>query len=148
MSDIEFESRDGVGLITLARPDTLNVFSPAMMRELGELYRHCDADESVRVVGHDRHDVRTGVDETTADLDRLVRRDPPGDAEDYPALAEAIRPLLDERTLVVVSTDFTHYGARFGYEPFPTTRDQFKQFMDAESARFADVIKKAGASLD
>jgi len=50
MSDIEFESRGGVGLITFARPDTLNVFGPAMMRELGELYRHCDSDESVRVV--------------------------------------------------------------------------------------------------
>ena len=36
----------------------------------------------------------------------------------------------------------------FGYEAFPTTRDQFKQFMDGESTRFADVIKKAGASLD
>ena len=39
--------------------------------------------------------------------------------EDYGALADAIRPLLDARTLVVVSTDFTHYGARFGYLPFP-----------------------------
>lgn len=43
--------------------------------------------------------------------------------EDYPALADAIRPLLDERTLVVVSTDFTHYGARFGYVPFLADSD-------------------------
>jgi AmmeMemoRadiSam system protein B/AmmeMemoRadiSam system protein A len=40
------------------------------------------------------------------------------DREDYAALADAIRPLLGDRTLVVVSTDFTHYGARFGFEPF------------------------------
>lgn len=50
MTEIEFENRDGVGLITFARPETLNVFSPGMMAGLGDLYRHCDADESVRVV--------------------------------------------------------------------------------------------------
>jgi AmmeMemoRadiSam system protein B len=33
-------------------------------------------------------------------------------------IADAIRPLLDETTLVVVSSDFTHYGPRFGYVPF------------------------------
>ncbi len=38
---------------------------------------------------------------------------------DYSALAEQLRPLLDDRTLVVVSSDFTHYGPRFGYLPFP-----------------------------
>ena len=50
MTEIEFENRDGVGLITFARPDTLNVFSPGMMAGLGELYRRCDADDAVRVV--------------------------------------------------------------------------------------------------
>jgi hypothetical protein len=45
------------------------------------------------------------------------------EAEDYGALADAIRPLLDARTLIVVSTDFTHYGARFGYVPFPLAAD-------------------------
>jgi len=50
MADIEFENRDGVGLITFVRPDTLNVFSAGMMAGLGELYRQCDADEAVRVV--------------------------------------------------------------------------------------------------
>jgi hypothetical protein len=39
--------------------------------------------------------------------------------EDYPAAAELLRPLLDDDTLVVVSSDFTHYGPRFGYRPFP-----------------------------
>lgn len=41
------------------------------------------------------------------------------EAADYSALAEQLRPLLDDRTLVVVSSDFTHYGPRFGYLPFP-----------------------------
>jgi len=36
----------------------------------------------------------------------------------------------------------------FGYESYTPTRVQFQQYMDSESKRFADVIKKAGASLD
>jgi len=38
-----------------------------------------------------------------------------------PALRSAarqLRPLLSARTLLVVSSDFTHYGAAFGYAPF------------------------------
>jgi hypothetical protein len=42
---------------------------------------------------------------------------------DYPALADALRPLLDDRTLVVASSDFTHYGPRFRYLPFPPEAD-------------------------
>lgn len=34
------------------------------------------------------------------------------------ALAAVVRGLWDEETLLVVSTDFTHYGASFGYQPF------------------------------
>lgn len=36
----------------------------------------------------------------------------------------------------------------FGYEPFTPTREQFGQYIQSESARFAGIIKKAGASLD
>jgi AmmeMemoRadiSam system protein B/AmmeMemoRadiSam system protein A len=41
------------------------------------------------------------------------------DPEDYLAAAELLRPLLGDDTLVVVSSDFTHYGPRFSYRPFP-----------------------------
>jgi enoyl-CoA hydratase/carnithine racemase len=50
MADIEFELHDGVGLIRLARPAALNVFTVAMGEELGALYRRCDEDDAVRVV--------------------------------------------------------------------------------------------------
>lgn len=33
-------------------------------------------------------------------------------------IAEAIRPILNRRTLIVVSTDFTHYGNDFNFRPF------------------------------
>jgi tripartite-type tricarboxylate transporter receptor subunit TctC len=38
--------------------------------------------------------------------------------------------------------------ATFGYEHFPVTREQFGQFVAAESSKYAEVIKRAKASLD
>ena len=35
------------------------------------------------------------------------------------AVAEALRGVMDERTLIVVCAHFTHYGAEFDFEPFP-----------------------------
>ncbi len=40
------------------------------------------------------------------------------DEADFAALAASIQPLLDDGTLLVVSTDFMHYGRAFGYVPF------------------------------
>jgi MEMO1 family protein len=39
-------------------------------------------------------------------------------AKDYADAAQALAPYLDNATLVVASSDFTHYGLRFGYLPF------------------------------
>ena len=33
-------------------------------------------------------------------------------------VAEALRAFVDDRTLIVVSSDFTHFGNNFGYRPF------------------------------
>jgi enoyl-CoA hydratase/carnithine racemase len=49
-TDIRFEVRDGVAIITLHRPDKLNAFSGTMGRELGDAYRSCDSDDAVRAV--------------------------------------------------------------------------------------------------
>lgn len=40
------------------------------------------------------------------------------DSDDLDAAAHAIAPLLDGHTALVASSDFTHYGDRFGYVPF------------------------------
>ena len=37
---------------------------------------------------------------------------------DFRPVAEAIRPFIDESTIVIASTDLTHYGAGFNYTPF------------------------------
>lgn len=39
-------------------------------------------------------------------------------AKDYADAAQALAPYLDKSTIVVASSDFTHYGSRFGYLPF------------------------------
>lgn len=50
LEDLRFEVDRGVALVTLDRPDVRNAFSGPMGRGLGEAYRHCDADDSIRVV--------------------------------------------------------------------------------------------------
>lgn len=38
--------------------------------------------------------------------------------EDVESYAQALLPLIDDKTAVIASSDFTHYGRRFGYMPF------------------------------
>jgi AmmeMemoRadiSam system protein B/AmmeMemoRadiSam system protein A len=40
------------------------------------------------------------------------------DKKDFAAVAEIIAPYIDEHTLVVASSDLTHYGESFSYVPF------------------------------
>jgi len=37
---------------------------------------------------------------------------------DYASVAQTMLPFIDEDTLLVASSDFTHYGSRYGYQPF------------------------------
>ncbi len=50
METIEFRVEDGVGTITLDRPDRLNAFTEVMGRELIEVFDEIDADDAVRAV--------------------------------------------------------------------------------------------------
>ncbi len=38
--------------------------------------------------------------------------------KDYADAAQILAPYLDNSTIIVASSDFTHYGVRFGYQPF------------------------------
>ena len=40
--------------------------------------------------------------------------------EDPKIIAENLLPLIDDNTLLIASSDFTHYGSRFGYAPYPS----------------------------
>ncbi|MCD6460923.1 AmmeMemoRadiSam system protein B [bacterium] len=39
-------------------------------------------------------------------------------SEDFELLSKALKPFVDDTTLIVASSDFTHYGHNFGYLPF------------------------------
>ncbi len=78
------------------------------------------------------------------------------DADNYLAAAHALQPLLDQDTLVVVSSDFTHYGSSFGFQPFgEPIADNIRRLDDgafAEIAQldgdgFLDYCRRTGATI-
>jgi len=75
---------------------------------------------------------------------------------DYTSAAKAIIPWLDDETLLVASSDFTHYGPMYGYEPFKEdVPDKLAELADKASAPllkcdfdgFADHISKTRDSI-
>lgn len=50
--------------------------------------------------------------------------------DDFQKVADALRPYMDEDTLVVASSDFTHYGDRFGYVPFRSNIEENLKKLD------------------
>jgi len=56
----------------------------------------------------------------------------------------------DEPKLAAVLADpeLKDRYATFGYTPYAPTPEQFAAFMAAESAKYADVVRKSKASLD
>lgn len=61
------------------------------------------------------------------------------------AVADKIQRDIEK---ALAEPDLKERYATFGYELFPSTREQFNTFIQSESTRYADVIKRAKASLD
>lgn len=60
-------------------------------------------------------------------------------AQDFAEAAQAIVPWLDDETLLVTSSDFTHFGPDYGYEPFTDgVPDKIRAYAD----RAAEPIAK------
>jgi AmmeMemoRadiSam system protein B len=77
-------------------------------------------------------------------------------SDDARRAAETLQPWIDASTLVVVSSDFTHYGPRFGYVPF--TDDLPRRIHDldhgaiaaieaTDPAAFARYVETTGATI-
>jgi AmmeMemoRadiSam system protein A len=66
---------------------------------------------------------------------------------DYQAAADLLRPLADADTLVVVSSDFTHYGQRFAYQPFPLGKDTPAQIQALDDGAIERILAKDAAGL-
>jgi len=70
--------------------------------------------------------------------------------------ASALRELLDEGTLVVASSDFTHYGANYGYVPFTQDVEKnietldmgvFELFTNKDLNGFLKYLDETGATV-
>ena len=75
---------------------------------------------------------------------------------DLAAVAEAVEALLDGETLLVVSSDFTHYGRAFGFTPFhdhlPARIAELDQgalrcIETGDAASFAAYVEQTGATI-
>lgn len=76
--------------------------------------------------------------------------------EDYGPIAESIRRCVPGGALFVASTDFTHYGASFGYAPFrKNVRQELRKLNDEafeaiaalDAAAFARHLRKTGNTI-
>ena len=81
---------------------------------------------------------------------------PRSDGADLDAVASALEPLLDADTLLVVSSDFTHYGAAFGFTPFPDAlpariaaldRGALRCIEEGDAAGFERYVAETGATI-
>lgn len=66
------------------------------------------------------------------------------DLENCLMVGAALRELMDERTLLVVSSDFTHYGARFGYLPFKEDIPEGIKNIDMGAYNYIDALDPRG----
>ena len=78
------------------------------------------------------------------------------DARALADFAAAFRRLLDLRTLVVISSDFTHYGRDFGYVPFTDDvrtrlpaldREMFRKLSANDSRIWSEALHETGATI-
>jgi AmmeMemoRadiSam system protein B/AmmeMemoRadiSam system protein A len=81
-----------------------------------------------------------------------------GDAsdEDCRRMGALLKMFIDEQTLVVASSDFTHYGPNYGYVPFRDNVEEnlkkldggaIERIDDADFKGFRDYVRKTGATI-
>jgi AmmeMemoRadiSam system protein B/AmmeMemoRadiSam system protein A len=71
-------------------------------------------------------------------------------------MGAALKPFVDEQTLVVASSDFTHYGRSYGYLPFEDNIEEnlkrldtgaIERINEADFKGFRDYVRKTGATI-
>jgi AmmeMemoRadiSam system protein B len=67
--------------------------------------------------------------------------------EDYRRVAALLQPLADATTLVVVSSDFTHYGQRFGFQPFPPDAHVQERIAQLDMGMYACIAARDAAGV-
>lgn len=66
---------------------------------------------------------------------------------DYQQAAALLRPLFDAHTLIVVSSDFTHYGERFSYQPFALDKHTPARLEQLDKGALASILAKDAAAF-
>ncbi len=66
--------------------------------------------------------------------------------EQQKALAEKLAALNDGKTLYVFSSDFTHYGPRYGYAPFGPSGREARDKIRAQNTEAVDLLLKKDAA--
>ncbi len=63
-----------------------------------------------------------------------------GEIENYSQTASAINRIIDDKTLLIISSDFTHYGESFGYVPFrDNLKDNIKKLDDGAITEIINI---------
>lgn len=60
--------------------------------------------------------------------------------DDYEMLASSISKYIDANTLIVVSSDFTHYGPNFDYLPFPLNKDTRQKIVELDGGAINRIV--------
>jgi len=75
---------------------------------------------------------------------------------DFDSVADVLKKIIDDETLVVVSSDFTHHGPRYGYKKFANNSfynvrrldsSVIEPILEKSYAGCADLLKKTGATV-
>jgi AmmeMemoRadiSam system protein B/AmmeMemoRadiSam system protein A len=76
--------------------------------------------------------------------------------KDFLPIAKILKKYIDDKTLVIVSTDLTHYGANFGYRPFTEdTKNNLTKLdkgiidpiLKLDFKRYSEYKKKTGITM-
>ncbi|MBN1156024.1 AmmeMemoRadiSam system protein B [Candidatus Woesearchaeota archaeon] len=77
-------------------------------------------------------------------------------ADDAKAIGAILKRFLDDETIIVVSSDFTHYGPNYGYVPFDENVQENLRILDnaavnfivdKDAAGFSDFISQTGDTI-
>ncbi|MBF0153990.1 MAG: AmmeMemoRadiSam system protein B [Magnetococcales bacterium] len=69
------------------------------------------------------------------------------DARSVAQVADLVRPLADDATLVVVSSDFTHYGANYDFQPFPVDAQLPGRIRELDQGAIERILHLDGPGL-
>ncbi|MBI1318628.1 MAG: AmmeMemoRadiSam system protein B [Candidatus Hydrogenedens sp.] len=76
----------------------------------------------------------------------MFEGDPRLSSQRFSVLADALREVVDDRTLIVVCAHFTYYGEVFGYAPFGNEAAEGVRKLDMDLVDF--VMKQDGAAME